>query len=70
MPLVAQASSLQMKWCLDCHRNPGPNLRPADRLFDSAWKPPASRAEREELAASLVKTYRVQSLTHCSACHR
>jgi ferredoxin len=27
MPLIYQASSLQMEWCLKCHRNPAPNLR-------------------------------------------
>ena len=29
MPLMRQAASLTMGWCLDCHRDPVPNLRPA-----------------------------------------
>ncbi len=37
MPIVAQAQSLSMSWCLDCHRNPGPNLVPKDRVTDLQW---------------------------------
>ena len=32
MPLTWQASSLQMRWCLDCHRNPEPYLRPQELI--------------------------------------
>jgi hypothetical protein len=32
MPLVYQQSSLQMQWCLDCHREPERFLRPADKI--------------------------------------
>lgn len=28
MPLTYKAKTLTMQFCLDCHRNPGPNLRP------------------------------------------
>ena len=30
MPLTWQAGSLQMRWCLDCHRDPEPSLRPRE----------------------------------------
>ena len=35
-------SSLQMEWCLDCHRNPAPSLRPASEIYNMDWQPPTS----------------------------
>lgn len=32
MPLVYQKSSLQMSWCLECHREPERFLRPKDKI--------------------------------------
>src|SRR6201982_1181677 len=34
MPLMFQANSLLMEWCLNCHRNTGIALRPLDELYD------------------------------------
>jgi hypothetical protein len=70
MPLTFQDQSLLMGWCLDCHRNPAPNLRPRDAVFDMAWQPPK---DRPNLGSELAKLYGVRSvneLTSCSACHR
>ena len=52
MPLTWRAAPLQMQWCLDCHRDPAPHLRPGRR--SSRWtrtrpasaEPPRSRARR------------------------
>jgi len=33
MPLTWQTSTLQMEWCLQCHRNPEKYLRPRDYIF-------------------------------------
>jgi hypothetical protein len=65
MPLMTQVVSLQMEWCLDCHRDPVRFVRPRDKVFDVAWEPP-SDLDREALA----KKYGVRSLTSCSTCHR
>lgn len=35
--VVHQAQSLSMSWCLDCHRNPEPNLVPRDKVTDIFW---------------------------------
>jgi hypothetical protein len=70
MPLMFQHASLQMEWCLSCHRNPGPNLRPRDEVFNVSWQPPAEPAAAGALQAKLIKDYDVQSLTSCSTCHR
>lgn len=42
MPLMYQASSLQMEWCLNCHRNPANNLRPTSEIYQMAWKGPST----------------------------
>jgi hypothetical protein len=42
MPLTYQESSLQMEWCLNCHRNPANNLRPTSEIYQMAWKGPSS----------------------------
>jgi hypothetical protein len=43
MPLMFQNASLQMQWCLDCHRNPVKNVRPREEVFNIDWNP-ADRA--------------------------
>ena len=40
MALTSQAAPLTMGWCVDCHSNPAPNLRPRDQIFNMAWEPP------------------------------
>jgi hypothetical protein len=70
MPLVYQASSLQMSWCLDCHRNPAEYVRPRDQVYNMAWERPA---DDPGLGARLVQEYKIGSvdqLTSCSTCHR
>jgi hypothetical protein len=42
MPLMYAQNSLQMEWCLDCHRNPAKNLRPTSEIYNMAWEKPAS----------------------------
>ncbi|HKO18116.1 MAG TPA: cytochrome c3 family protein [Acidobacteriaceae bacterium] len=43
MPLMYQENSLQMEWCLNCHRNPVENIRPTSEIYNMAWEG-ASRA--------------------------
>jgi hypothetical protein len=67
MPLMWQNASLQMEWCLDCHRNPAKYVRPREAVFEMDYQPPPNQLE---LGARLVKEYQIQSLTNCSICHR
>lgn len=67
MPLMYQEKSLQMEWCLDCHRNPEQYVRPRDAVFRVDYVPPADQAE---LGERLVAEYQIQKLTSCSTCHR
>ncbi len=70
MPLMFQASPLNMQWCLDCHRNPQANLRPKDQIFSMAWKAPADQAEVGQKLAAEYKLRSTVELTSCSTCHR
>lgn len=83
MPLTYQAHSLQMEWCLDCHRDPEKYLRPKEEVFnmrywqaDAAHPVPfegADYSDQLQLGAAIRKAYNIQSeqlLTSCSTCHR
>jgi len=67
MGLTYQNPSLQMRWCLDCHRNPENYLRPRDQITTMGYEPKEPQAE---LGARLVKEYHVQKLETCWTCHR
>ena len=67
MPLMYQAESLQMEWCLACHRDPVANIRPREEVTNVYWQPPADLAA---LQRELAVKYNVQSKTSCSTCHR
>jgi hypothetical protein len=67
MPLTWQKASLQMEWCLDCHRHPEQYVRPREAVFQMGYEPPV---DQETLGRQLVKEYKIQSLTSCSTCHR
>ncbi|HEX4320755.1 MAG TPA: cytochrome c3 family protein [Acidobacteriaceae bacterium] len=40
MPLMYQQNTLQMEWCLNCHRDPAKNLRPVSQVYNMAWEAP------------------------------
>lgn len=69
MPLMRQAAPLTMGWCLGCHRDPAPNLRPESEIYAGHWTPPADQAAR---GAALIGHYGIRTahLTDCSVCHR
>ena len=67
MPLTYREGTLYMSWCLDCHRQPEKYVRPKSQVFNPFYKPPANQLE---LGRQLVKQYKIQSLQHCSTCHR
>ncbi len=66
MNLVRQIPTLQMEWCIDCHRNPQPHLRPRAEVFNMEW----SAADQAALGAELVARLGVESRDDCSVCHR
>jgi len=42
MPLMYEENTLQMEWCLNCHRNPAVNLRPTSEIYNMAWAGPST----------------------------
>jgi len=70
MPLTLQAGSLQMEWCLTCHREPERFIRPRDQVFNMEYKYPPNQLE---LGKELAKQYHLltpQLMQNCSLCHR
>jgi hypothetical protein len=70
MPLMYQENSLQMSWCINCHRHPDQYIRPRDQVFNMAYERPA---DDPDLGKRLVKEYKIADtlqLTSCSTCHR
>lgn len=74
MDEVYHAKPLSMGFCLECHRDPAPRLRPLDKVTDLNWTWSEDPRRAAELArtegAKLLREWRVQSLDSCSACHR
>ncbi len=68
MDEVYHAKPLSMAFCLDCHRDPAPNLRPRDKVTDLAWIP-ADHLPKD-WGQKAVKDWKVNASQNCSACHR
>jgi hypothetical protein len=67
MPLMRQENTLQMAWCLDCHRAPEKYVRPRSEVYTMGYRPPVPQAV---IGAQLVKEYGIRGNTSCSTCHR
>ncbi len=67
MARVYQVAPLTMGWCLDCHRDPAPHLRPLAAVTTMGWEP---ERPHEEIGAEIMRSLGVRKLTHCTACHR
>ncbi len=67
MPLTWKANTLDMGWCLNCHRNPERYVRPREDVFRMDYTPPP---DQEALGRRLVAEYHIVRRTDCSTCHR
>ncbi|MET4701386.1 ferredoxin [Constrictibacter sp. MBR-5] len=73
MPLMMRAQPFQMGFCLDCHRDPAPHLRPPDQVTRMDW---SDRQDHPESHAAygraMVAKYGIEprKLDDCSICHR
>jgi len=83
MPLMFNYASLQMEWCIECHRGPEKNLRPREQVFNMRYEQPTtalpvevdgkSYTDQMELGKYLSHKYNLRSamdITSCSTCHR
>lgn len=68
MALTWKARPLHMSWCLSCHRDPAPHLRPKDQVFNPHWqRTPSTPSGKTLMAAFHIHT---TGLTDCGVCHR
>jgi Cytochrome c7 and related cytochrome c len=85
MDVVSQRQPLSMAWCIDCHNDPAPNLRPVEALTkmgwtgDLVWRDKAMRiAPTLYPPGSLTRaqvanqdgTFSTVASAACSGCHR
>jgi hypothetical protein len=83
MPLMYNYASLQMEWCLECHRAPEKHLRSREQVFNMRYQPPSSSnhltldgkdyTDQIALGTDLAKKYKLRTvadITSCSTCHR
>ncbi len=73
MEKVYQHESLAMSWCLDCHRNPEPHLRPLDQITNMGWEPDGDGSLDERRLAvgeQVAKELNVHPNSNCTTCHR
>ena len=70
MPLVYEENTLQMEWCIQCHREPEKFIRPKSEVFNMSYQAEdIDQATRDQLKVD----YKIRSremLTSCSTCHR
>lgn len=70
MAQVQQATPLSMAWCLSCHRDPAPHLRPRDAVTTMGWVADRNGANARAQGERFMQEYGVARLTTCSTCHR
>ena len=83
MPLMFNYASLQMEWCLECHRAPEKYLRPRDQVFNMRYEQPSALqpvtvdgkeyTDQFSLGTDLAQKYKLRTvtdITSCSTCHR
>ncbi len=69
MPLTWKHEGMWMKWCMNCHTDPAPYLRPQSKVFDMNWEPGPNQRQKGE---QLIKQYHIHTKTmrDCDTCHR
>jgi hypothetical protein len=71
MPLMVQKASLQMEWCLNCHRDPAQFVRPREAVVQMGYVPEGG--DQRAVGERLVRDYKIADVRHmtsCSVCHR
>jgi hypothetical protein len=67
MEVVEQVEALTMGWCLECHRNPDPHIRPRQFVTDMTW---VAEGDPAVLGAELRAMHDIAPKTNCTTCHR
>ena len=69
MEVVYQHEELSMAWCISCHRNPDPHLRPVDKVTKLDWEFD-SPEDQAAFAADAREKKNINPQVHCAVCHR
>jgi len=67
MEKVTKVKPLSMGWCLDCHRNPAPHIRPSNMITKFTWEPAENQLDQ---ARKVMIEKNVNPKVQCSVCHR
>jgi hypothetical protein len=71
MDVVYQAKDQSMAWCIDCHRNPEPHLRPVEFVTKLDWDAEKDMGVSQlELGTRLKEENNIQPQVSCAVCHR
>lgn len=70
MPAVFQQNTLQMEWCLSCHREPEKFIRPKSEIYNMKWKDGDIDHEQRLKLKDEYKIRSKEMMTSCSTCHR
>ncbi len=68
---VKQEKPLNMAFCLECHRDPAPNIRPVELVTNLGWQPdPAAGKTARQIGEEIIAAKHIAPPTNCSGCHR
>jgi hypothetical protein len=70
MPAVFQENTLQMEWCINCHRNPEQYIRPKAEIYNMQWQDADIDANKRKELKEQYKIRSKEMMTSCSTCHR
>lgn len=65
---VRHEKPLTMAFCLDCHRNPAPNIRPPEEVYNMHWT--NDPAKQLAMGQKFVHDWKIMSSQNCYTCHR
>lgn len=68
MEKVRQVEPLTMGWCLECHRDPAPHIRPQNEITNMAWEPKLDLIHSGPVTNDSGRV--LSPPLHCSGCHR
>jgi hypothetical protein len=69
MEVVHQDKQLSMAWCIECHRNPAPHIRPSEFVTKLDWTWPEGVDGAAE-AQKLIDEKHINPMVNCAVCHR
>lgn len=82
MERIRAPRDARMRWCLDCHRNPAPHLRPLEETASPSYSAEDYLRTHEvkdaagkrinipaDLGSFLMKRWQIQPGTGCTTCH-